>query len=153
MEIFEEGSILYFEPFFFKDGSNPKPKYFLVIKNLQKELVLASLPTSKDSVPTNMEMRHGCMEIPEINFNCYLFKGGQCVAMHPDKNIKFAFPKNTFVYGFRIDLFDIDIFMQQIDHNRSMVELKGILYPDEHAAIIACLKASGSVKRRFKKLL
>lgn len=30
--MFEEGSILYFNPFFFKDGSDSKPKYFLVIK-------------------------------------------------------------------------------------------------------------------------
>lgn len=151
--MFEEGSILYFNPFFFKDGSDSKPKYFLVIKKIKDEFVLASLPTSKDSVPTNVEMKHGCLEIADINFNCYLFLGGQHVAIHPDNHTEFAFPKNTFVYGFRIDLFDIETFMQQIDNEKSAVELKGKLYPDEYEAIITCLKTSGSVKRRFKKLL
>lgn len=31
---FQEGAILYFDPFIFPDGGNPKPKYFLVLKVL-----------------------------------------------------------------------------------------------------------------------
>lgn len=31
--MFEEGNLLRFEPFLFKNGALPKPKYFVVIKD------------------------------------------------------------------------------------------------------------------------
>ena len=49
---FKDGNILYFNPFFFTDGkSEPKPKYFLILKHIDDRIILSSLPTSKDSVP------------------------------------------------------------------------------------------------------
>lgn len=42
--MFEAGSILFFDPFYFENGNNPKPKYFLVIKELDGQVILASLP-------------------------------------------------------------------------------------------------------------
>lgn len=43
----EEGNIIYFTPFYFKNGkSTAKPKYFIVLKaNVDNKGVLASLPT------------------------------------------------------------------------------------------------------------
>ena len=43
---FQQGAILYFDPFIFPDGGSPKPKYFLVLKHVDDTLLLASLPTS-----------------------------------------------------------------------------------------------------------
>ena len=56
---FQEGAILYFDPFIFSDGGSPKPKYFLVLKVMDDACLLASLPTSKDFVPSTVEKIHG----------------------------------------------------------------------------------------------
>ena len=70
---FQQGAILYFDPFIFPDGGKPKPKYFLVLKRMDDALLLASLPTSKDHVPEFIEKQHGCIERPAISFSCYYF--------------------------------------------------------------------------------
>lgn len=57
--MFKEGNILYFEPFYFENGNTPKPKYFLVLKEVDNQLILASLPTSHDHIPSNMSKVHG----------------------------------------------------------------------------------------------
>jgi hypothetical protein len=49
--VFEEGNIIYFDPFYFKNGNTAKPKYFVVLKNFNKNSILASLPTRKDTIP------------------------------------------------------------------------------------------------------
>lgn len=55
--MFEEGSLLLFRPFIFKNGVTPKDKFFLVLgKDIQGGLLLASLPTSKDHVPSDVEV-------------------------------------------------------------------------------------------------
>ena len=51
--MFKEGNILYFNPFYFENGNTPKPKYFLVLKEVDGQLLLASLPTSHDHIPSN----------------------------------------------------------------------------------------------------
>lgn len=43
--MYDEGTILYFTPFIFPDGGEPKPKYFIVICKVGDKFVLASLPT------------------------------------------------------------------------------------------------------------
>ena len=44
--MFEEGNLLLFRPFMFKNGATPKDKFFLVLGNVDGNLLLASLPTS-----------------------------------------------------------------------------------------------------------
>ena len=93
---FCEGAILYFDPFIFPDGGKPKPKYFLVLKVLDDISLLASLPTSKDFFPSTVEKEHGCIERPDINFNCYYFDPNVVICDNG-----FAFPIETYVYGYR----------------------------------------------------
>jgi len=57
--MFEEGKLLRFEPFIFKNGAAPKPKYLLVLKIMDHQLLLASLPTSKDHIPSDIPVRTG----------------------------------------------------------------------------------------------
>lgn len=52
--MFKEGNLLKFKPFIFKNGACPKDKYFLVLKEMENTMILASLPTSKDHVPTDV---------------------------------------------------------------------------------------------------
>lgn len=82
--MFKPSNILYFGPFIFSNGDAPKAKYFLVLKETTGNLILASLPTSKDSVPTSIPLRHGCLEEESINLNCYIFLAGYQVAQHPE---------------------------------------------------------------------
>lgn len=50
--MFEEGNIIYFDPFYFKNGNTAKSKYFIVLKNVKdSNTILASLPTRRDSIP------------------------------------------------------------------------------------------------------
>ncbi len=63
--MFEEGTLLLFRPFIFPDGGEPKQKFFVVLKNVDGDMLLASLPTSKDHVPADIELKQGCLEIPE----------------------------------------------------------------------------------------
>ena len=63
--MFEEGNLLFFRPFLFKNGAESQDKFFLVLKKLDGDILLASLPTSKDHVPSDLEVKHGCLNIPE----------------------------------------------------------------------------------------
>lgn len=65
---------MFFNPFYFENGNAPKPKYFLVLKAVEGQVVLASLPTSHDHIPGNKEKVHGCIDDSTINFNCYYFQ-------------------------------------------------------------------------------
>ena len=49
--MFEEGNLLFFSPFLFKNGAEPQDKFFLVLKKLDGDILLASLPTSKTMYP------------------------------------------------------------------------------------------------------
>jgi len=145
---FSEGSILYFSPFIFPDGGAPKPKYFLVLKHTTETLLLASLPTSKDSVPSLFKKAHGCIDDAGINFNCYYFDPHVVVCGNG-----FSFPVETYVYGFRVKEFNFEVFIQQENDGRTTITEKGILTDEEYKAVIQCLVASKSVKRAYRRLL
>lgn len=72
-----EGTLLYFDPFVFKNGAAPKRKYFIVLANMDDGLMLASLPTSKDHVPADAEVIRGSVNIPERGVNAYVFEAGK----------------------------------------------------------------------------
>ena len=147
-EQFEAGAILYFDPFIFQDGGTPKRKYFVVLKRNDTEIILASLPTSKDSVPATITKEHGCIERPDIDFNCYYFEGGKPVCVNG-----FAFPTDTYIYGFRIKLFDINQFQTQQSEHQTIVTIKGQLTDTEYKQLIKCLLHSTSVKRKYRHML
>ena len=145
---FQEGSILYFDPFIFPDGGTPKPKYFLVLKVLDDVCLLASLPTSKDFVPSTIEKIHGCIERPDISFNCYYFDPNVVIC-----NNGFSFPIETYVYGYRLQTFNLNSLLLQEITDETVIDECGILAKDEYAAIIRCLSHSPAVKRAYRKVL
>ena len=145
---FQQGAILYFDPFIFPDGGSPKPKYFLVLKHIDDTLLLASLPTSKDHVPEYIEKRHGCIERPDIGFNCYYFDPSVVIFDNG-----FSFPVETYVYGFRLQTFKLnDLLLQEVT-DETKIEERGILTDIEYQALIRCLTNSPEVKRGYRKLL
>lgn len=58
--MFEEGNILYFDPFYFKNGNPAKRKYFLVLKVNETKTIIAVLPTRTASIPRSELIERGC---------------------------------------------------------------------------------------------
>ena len=110
--MFEEGNLLLFRPFLFKNGATPKDKFFVVLKELEGNILLASLPTSKDHVPSDMEVRHGCLNIAERFINVFIFLSGEEIVSKDDGS-RFAFNKNTFIYGADLDIYPTSRFELQ----------------------------------------
>ena len=147
-KLFSNGSILYFNPFHFIDGGFSKPKYFIVLKKTGNNLVLASLPTSKDTVPSIFQKTHGCIDMPEINFNCYYFSPETIICKNG-----FSFPLETYIYGFRLCEYNSEKLLQQEEQKETKITLCGILKDTEYKSIIQCLSKSASVKRKYRRTL
>jgi hypothetical protein len=141
------GRVIYFDPFYFKDGGH-KPKYFLVLKNINGRVILASLPSSKDHLPAAQAINHGCLEIPEMGINCYVLE-----AEKPITTNGWFFPVRTFLYGFWLDDFEIAVLEENYSIAGVDFEIVGDLQENEFKNIIECFKNSSVIKRRYKKLL
>lgn len=61
--MYQPGELLRFSSFEFKNGRQPKPKYFIVLGHIDDKVMMASLPTSKDHVPADAVVEHGCVNI------------------------------------------------------------------------------------------
>ena len=150
--MFEEGNLLRFEPFLFKNGALPKPKYFVVIKDIDGDLLLASLPTSKDHVPRDIEMRRGCLDISERQLNTFVFLSNEVISIDAEGN-EFAFPLDTFIYGADIDTYPVSTFIKQLQDNDTSILLLGKLQDGIFQELKECLKSSRMVKNKFRRLL
>lgn len=150
--MFEEGNLLLFHPFLFKNGAHPKDKFFLVMGNVDGELLLASLPTSKDHVPSDIEMKHGCLDLPERYVNVFVFLSGEEV-LNKESGEHFSFSKNTFVYGADLDMYSLSQFELQERLAQTSIELIGSLAPEMFTELKDCLANSKMVKNRYRRLL
>jgi hypothetical protein len=138
-----EGTLLYCDPFVFKNGATPKPKYFIVLANTDSGVMLASLPTSKDHVPQDAEVVRGAVSIPERGVNAYVFEAGDQVTDC------FAFPRRTFVYGEQVD----DYTGEDLEAMGGSIQNLGVLKPELLAELRKCLKQAPNIKRKYIKWL
>lgn len=138
-----EGTLLYCDPFVFKNGATPKPKYFIVLANTDDGMILASLPTLKDHVPADAEVVRGAVNIPERGVNAYVFEAGDHVTDC------FAFPRRTFVYGEQVD----DYTEADLEATNSNIQNLGVLNPELLADLKACIKQATNIKRKYLKWL
>lgn len=67
--MYQTGELIKFSPFVFKNGNQPKPKYCIVLGQIDDKVMLASLPTSKDHVPSD-----GYLVIPFSPSNLCLWR-------------------------------------------------------------------------------
>lgn len=142
------GNIIYFDPFFFKNGDDAKPKYFLVLKNIGDTAILASLPSSKVHLPSSIHILHGCVNIPESCLSCYIFQKNVPIT----KNA-WSFDLNTFLYGNWIDEFSISLLNDRYQIEDLEYTVIGQLTDDELEKVISCFKSSAVVKRKFRSML
>lgn len=138
-----EGTLLYCDPFVFKNGATPKPKYFIVLANTDDGVMLASLPTSKDHVPQDAEVVRGAVNIPERGVNAFVFEAGDLVTD------SFAFPRRTFVYGEQVD----DYTEEDLNAMGGTIQNLGVLKPELLAELRSCLKQAPNIKRKYIKWL
>lgn len=146
--MFNEGTLLYFDPFIFKNGATPKRKYFIVLRNTDNRILLASLPTSKDHIPSDIDIQSGCIEITERCINVFVFIAGYTITTNG-----FKFPKNTFVYGANIDEYSIASFTRQQESKETTITEIGMLNQDLFNRLKKCLAESKMVKNRYRRLL
>lgn len=150
--MFEEGNLLLFRPFLFKNGAEPQDKFFLVLKKIESNILLASLPTSKDHVPSDLEVKHGCLNIPERILNVFVFLAGENVATRKDET-SFAFDRNTFIYGADLDIYPAEQLDLQERMAQTSIEKMGTLDEGIFNELIVCLSESKMVKNKFRRML
>ncbi len=141
-------NILYFTPFYFKNGAPPKNKYFIVLSAQNDKIVLASLPTSKDYVPNFVEADCGCVEVPDADFNCFIITPEQVITECGKQ-----MPRKTYIYGQEILDDKTEKLKEQYQIENTDYVVFGKMKPDFFNSLIQCLKASNSVKNKYKKLL
>lgn len=115
-------------------------------------MLLASLPTSKDHVPSDISVKPGCFEYSKRQVNVFVFLVGESVARHPLTNRKFAFSLNTFIYGADLDTYPVSVFEKQIADHLSEVNLIGKILEPVYSDLRECLKHSRMVKNKYKRL-
>ena len=146
--MFEVGNLLYFTQFIFKNGNTPKPKYFVVLGVIDNEVVLASLPTSRDHVPAKYGKMSGCINDNVERFNVFKFN-----AQIPITETDFSFPKDTFIYGEQLDTYPIEELLEWNRKQQTEILSKGKLKEEFFEALKNCLRNSAKVKRRYKHYL
>jgi|26BtaG_2_1085354.scaffolds.fasta_scaffold00155_11 hypothetical protein len=146
--MFKEGTIIYFDPFYFKNGNRAKPKYFVVLKNQANQNILASLPTRTDSVPVKEDIDNGCIELPSINLNCFVFSNDIEVT-----ECGKSFDFKTHIYGHQIDIYEIEYLKEIYPLENTDYEIWGEMKNNLFISLIECLKNSKSVKRKYRKIL
>ena len=148
--MFEEGIILYFDTFSFKNGNSPKSKFFIVLKNIDNQnMILASLPTSKDFVPSYIsDDTFGCIEISDANFNCFKFKAHHKITLND-----WSFKSNTYVYGNQIDEYYKEVIYDKYPIEGIDYEIVGKLTTPIFNEMLECFRKSPTVKKKYQRLL
>lgn len=146
--MFEEGNILYFDPFYFKNGNPAKRKYFLVVRVIERRTIVAVLPTRTASIPRNELVDSGCLELPEIGLNCFVIPNQVAVT-----NCGKSFDFNTFLYGAFIDDYEHALLDELYPNEGIDYWVWGKLRSVYFEAILDCFRQSASVKRKYKRLL
>lgn len=145
--MYQAGRIFYFDPFYFKNGEH-KPKYFLVLKVLNNQVILACLPSSKIHLPASQPLLHGCLEQPENGINCYIIEANRPIALNG-----WSFPLTTILYGIWLEDFLIEKLNERYSIQGVDYEITGDLLPEELEQILHCFRNSAQVKRKYKKWL
>lgn len=152
--MFEVGNLLLFKPFIFKNGAKPKDKFMIVLgKDGDGNAILASLPTSKDHVPSDVKIANGCVELPDRMVNVFVFSANENIMVSSEVASSFSFAVNTFVYGMDLDTYPIGTFHRQMADEITEVKVIGRISDEYFNPLKECLKNSKMVKNKHKRIL
>lgn len=146
--MFAPGDIVYFSPFYFKNGNHAKNKYFVVLKNIDHKILLAILPTRRDSIPHRLAIEYGCVEAPEINLNCFVLAPNIEVTLCGK-----SFDFTTYLYGYQIYEYDTNLMREIYPIQGKDYILWGKMKPHIFAELIDCFSKSTAVKSKYKRAL
>lgn len=146
--MFYPRQIIFFTEFYFKNGNTSKPKYLIILGRIGDKTIVASLPTRTNIAPSLVNSTHGCINLDDSCFNCYVFEQGKSICING-----FSFPLPTFIYGNQVEDYDLEIFEDIYRIEGVDYEEMGELTEPEFKAIIDCIVNSSSTKRKIKKLL
>ncbi len=142
------GNIIYFDPFYFKNGNKAKAKYFLVISVIDNNSIIASLPTSKDYVPNYAAQDFGCCEIGDASFNCFILTPDTVVTMCGK-----TFELPTYLYGQQLDSYVKEDLLSIYPTEGVDYHIWGKMKEDIFTQVVECFKNSDSVKRKYKRMI
>lgn len=146
--MFLQGQIIYFNSFVFKNGNAPKPKYFIILKNIGTKIIIGSLPTRTNSVPSFVTVSHGCINLDDRCYNCYLFQKDKVICKNG-----FSFELPTYIYGDQVEDYEVEKFEEKYSIKGVDYEILDTLTDTEYNEIMKCLLNSQSVKRKIKRYL
>lgn len=146
--MFFPGQIIYFNEFYFKNGNTSKPKYLIILGRFEDKTIVASLPTRTIVAPSLISKSHGCINMEDRCFNCYVFEPGKVICENG-----FSFNQPTYIYGSQIEDYEIDILEEVYPIPGVDFEEKGVLLQKEFQDILDCIRNSSSIKRKIKRLL
>lgn len=117
---------------------------------MKGDILLASLPTSKGHVPSDLEVKQGCLDVLERMLNVFVFLSGENVAV-----------MIHLLHLIRIPLFTVPILVfirlgNSICRNvwhRLLLKKIGTLGKSFFKELIACLSESKMVKNKFRRIL
>ncbi len=102
--MFQPKQVIYFNEFYFKNGNTAKPKYLIILGRIEERIIVASLPTRTNNSPSLVNTNHGCVNLDERRFNCYVFEPGRKICEND-----FSFELPTFIYGNQVEDYNIEI--------------------------------------------
>ena len=146
--MFQPRQIIYFKEFYFKNGNTAKPKYLIILGRIQDKTIVASLPTRTNNAPALVNTLHGCINLDDRCYNCYVFEQGRSICENG-----FGFDLPTFIYGNQVEDYDIEILEEVYKIKGVDYEEKGMLTQQEFRSILECILNSSSTKRKIKRLL
>jgi hypothetical protein len=146
--LYADGHIIRFTPFYFKNGDPCKDKYFIVLKNIEDRVIVASLPTSGRHASTLIEIAHGCVDLPERCFHCFVFEANRKITSNG-----FFFPLPTFIYANEVDSYEQSTLKENHGKENVDYEIMGRLNEEEYNAIFKCMANNKSIKRGLRKML
>ncbi len=141
--MYKIGELLRFSPFEFKNGNQPKPKFFIVLGEIDDKVMMAVLPTSKDHIPVDVEVEQGCVNVPERGVNAYVFNP------NVPATTTFFFSKPTYVYGEQVDEYEYS-YLEAMD---SRVEHLGLIDSTIFQEMKDCLKKAPLLRRKYRRFL
>jgi hypothetical protein len=144
----EIGNIIYFDPFYFKNGKPAKPKFFLVLAIVGLESILASLPTSQNFIPQNDITEHSCIDLPNVNMSAFILSANKVVT-----ECGKHFSISTYLYGHQIDSYLIEKMKELYPINGRHYKIWGKVKSDIFSEILDCFIRSKVVKRKYLKIL
>jgi len=145
--MFKVGHLYRFEPFYFKSRNektySPKNKYYIVLAINGEDIILGSLPTSKDHIPEQYQINQGSLDIPQSNVNVYK------IAANTQVTECFSFERDTFIYGEQLNTYSLK---ELSNNNPNIIDL-GLIFDNIFNDIIKNLRNSKMVKNKYKKML